>query len=297
MTEHHSILSNYPYFSDGQFSLENIQPYLLNEYLDSIRGNASDFIKITPQEFIHARILKWDSDHFKMPMARIDHFYFIGDSLVKAYQELIAWFNDHKVKHISIRLNLNNKKSINFLAQNGFEIITGKMMFRTDLRYNAAAKKTGYEITSGVEGKDVPMLVEIARSSFYENRFMLDPHLNAAQSSALYERWLYTDIEKKPGNISLMKKDSEILGFSLIDKLNLISPEKAGFISLIAVKEGSQGKGIGKRLLASALAGFKEDSIQIAYANVVSTNYSSIALFQSCGFRIYANLLELRKFI
>ncbi len=293
-----TLLSNYPYFYDGQFALENIQPALKARYLESIIDREQDFIKLSEKGFIHARILKWDTEYFGFTMARIEHFYFDGKELVQAmYNELCQWIEKNQVKHISVRLDLRNRTGINFLMSQGFEFITGKLMLRCDISnpWNPLANSQ-YTLLKGVKDVNMKELLSITTDNFNENRFVLDQHLDHNKSVGLYENWVQKEVLKNANSITLIRSDNSTLGFSLIDRLNDIPSYVSGFVNLIAVSKKHHGLGIGSILLKASLNQFKQYGVDIVYANIVSSNFASLSLFQSCGFKVYANLLELRKF-
>ena len=297
--EANALLMEYPYFSDGQFEHENIQESQAAQYFQNIQSNKTDFINISDTGLVHAKMLKWDSEHFGMPMGRIEHFYFKEETTIaNTYRDLSSWFDLKQAKHISIRLNLRNRNAINFLANRGFEFITGKLLLRADLQGVGESTQlhAEYKFSKDLEKGNQADLIKIASNNFNENRFMLDEYLDRRQSTLLYENWVKQEIEKAAGNLIIMRKDNETVGFALLDKLAPVPSFDFGFINLIAVNKRFQGQGFGKILLNKALCKFKTQNIEKVLANVVSTNYASLALFQSCDFKIYSSLLEMRKY-
>jgi ribosomal protein S18 acetylase RimI-like enzyme len=54
----------------------------------------------------------------------------------------------------------------------------------------------------------------------------------------------------------------------------------------ISVKEAYQGKGIGKRLVLSAIESAKKDNIKVLEVGTGNSSIDQLALYQKCGFRI-----------
>lgn len=54
----------------------------------------------------------------------------------------------------------------------------------------------------------------------------------------------------------------------------------------IAVKEAYQGRGIGKRLILSAIEIAKRDNIKVLEIGTGNSSVNQLALYQKCGFRI-----------
>lgn len=286
------LLLRYPYLSDGQFASENAQRFLAEDCLARLEAPSDDFVRLSKAVFVHARKLPWDSEHFGVPMGRVEHFYFKNPAAAEsAYAGLQAWARKLKLRHLSVRLNYESQAAVNFLLGKGFQFITGKQMLRADTRRASAPTPT-----ARVRDEDLKALLGVAAGNFRANRFMLDPVLDKRKSAELYELWTSAELKKNRDRVVLLKERGRILGFSLLDKVRLGAGKHAGLVNLIAVHKAAQGRGVGRRLLNLALARFKREGVRTVYANVVSTNYPSLGLFQACGFHIYSNLLELRKY-
>ena len=94
---------------------------------------------------------------------------------------------------------------------------------------------------------DIAEIYELAFESGKYSRFKLDPNFEQSEFEALYKMWVNHSLNKKYADAVLVyKEQNKILGFVTYKIL-----ENIATIGLIAVCPKQQGKGIGKKLLAS----------------------------------------------
>lgn len=294
------ILADYPYFRDGQFQNENIQPLLVADYLKSAEPGEEDYISISDDFIVQAKLMNWDTDFFGIKMARIEHFFFLRkEGIKKQYDELMQWMAGKQVKHISARLDLKNKTALEFLSGEGFELLTGKLMLRADIRNNniPVLQMGDWDITKNLAEHSINDVAVIAENNFTENRFLKDSFLPAHKSAELYKQWLMNTISKKNDELYLIAGAEDVAGFSIVSKDFGFPVSGFALINLIAVKNEYKGQGLARNLLNFILCELKKDNFKTAYANVVTSNSASIALFKSCGFFEFAELAEMRKCI
>lgn len=72
------------------------------------------------------------------------------------------------------------------------------------------------------------------------------------------------------------EEDGEVVGYVIVE--NVLDE---GCLTSIAVRADKRGKGLGKRLLCTALGESKAASV---YLEVMETNAPAIALYKACGF-------------
>lgn len=297
MALNYDILRNYPYLQDGQFVLEDIQQYLIEDYVKKVQHSAGDFVVIDAEKIVHASMLPWDTNHFGRCMARLQHFYFqAGVDMTDAYDALDQWMKTNNVEHISTRLNLQNRTAINFLIRQGYEVMVGKVMLRcNNSRLADIPDRPEFSVYRTYEKGDLPKLIEISAGSFKDNRFVIDQYLNPQLAEQLYRKWVENECTNGSSDRWVLKYEDKIAGFCLTQTI-VVNKVKVGFVNLIASDHTSQRSGIAKYLLHQVLSSFKAEAIYSVYANVVATNNPSLSLFQAGGFRMFATLLELRKY-
>lgn len=292
-----AFFDDYPYFQDGQFMMESVQPQLVESFLHRSK-HPKELYWADNSSLIHGFPLDWDSDFFEASMARLQHFWFSKSQAAGVLWEYYdQWIQDHKIKHVSCRINEEAQDIFNSLLAKGFEPVSGKHLTRfstSNLGVAIPADGLRFEQPSSA---DAATLVGLAANNFKENRFLKDDFFEPAKATALYERWIENEVLKAPENVTKVLKGDEIVGFVIAQKFGPGADRKFGVIDLIAVAPSQQGQGLGKRILHHALQNLKTQGTTIIFANVVSTNLSSLRMFQSAGFEVYATLLELRHVI
>lgn len=104
----------------------------------------------------------------------------------------------------------------------------------------------------------------------------MDLLLLADPSKEMIEEYIHT------GHCYVARHDGEIVGVIVLLKTRPKTIE----IMNIAVKEQYQQKGIGKQLLAFAIAKAKEEQIHTLEIGTGNPGVQQLLLYQKCGFRI-----------
>jgi L-amino acid N-acyltransferase YncA len=286
---------DYPYFSDGQFALEGIQPQLAEQYLTSEKG-ATDFYSQTANAFADLRLLSWDSDFFQKRLSRLVHFYFSdkeeGQTLWKACEN---WLRLNAVEHVTFRINEEASEVIGLLKEQGFEQINAKHLSRIDLEKQETYKSEPTLEFSQASITDTDSLLALAKGNFKENRFFADDFFDNDKAGAMYEAWIANKLKSEPEKVFKGSNGAKVIGFSILSTLRPVPGKQFGVVELIAVDPAEAGQGYGKRITRLALQQLSKLGTTVVFANVVNTNVSSLKMFHGVGFATYATLLEFRK--
>lgn len=293
-----SIYSNYKYFSDGQFELENFHSLLIEEHLkQNLKPNELYFAN--EKGLLHAKKLEWDTNFFECNIARLVHFYSTGNkTLNDLLKKMNNWIMSNSINYISTRINITNTLALNKLLNSGFELISSKYLTRLK-RSNVLPKiKLPNELTiSNANKSQLNEILKVSENNFSDNRFLKDDFFNPKKAKELYQSWVKNELLNNPDNILVLKNSTSIIGFTIVNNLNHSANFNYGFVALIAVSGKFQKQGYGKLLLNIASDKLQKQGVEVIYANVVNTNLASLRMFQSQGFKIYSTLLELRKII
>lgn len=126
---------------------------------------------------------------------------------------------------------------------------------------------------------DLEKIGQIGESAFVFDRFHSDQLIDNIKANALKKAWAENCINHRADAV-LIHQANDIEAFS-----GCIETDESIIIDLIAVKETSRGRGIGRALLASCEAYFQKKSSKIQ-ASTQSSNLPSISLYKSCGFKL-----------
>jgi ribosomal protein S18 acetylase RimI-like enzyme len=152
---------------------------------------------------------------------------------------------------------------------------------------------------------DLEALIALTRNTYAEHALRQPdwfPPDALAPTEALLRQWLVPPAEQPPGWSSVhlvCEEDGGIVGYvqAIFADPGEYAPgrvERFGQISDISLAPEARGRGIGKRLLAGALASLRDAGCTIVSAQVWAGNDASDALFRGTGFNVAHTELRLR---
>lgn len=125
-------------------------------------------------------------------------------------------------------------------------------------------------------------LEELAILSGKFSRFASDPKIGRKNFEKMYREWIKNSVNKtKADKVLIARQGREIIGLVTLGEKN-----GRGDIGLIAVKSMMQGRGIGSRLIESALQFFKINNLDSVQVVTQGNNKAALAFYQKSGFRI-----------
>ena len=305
------LVSGYPYLFDGQYFGEVPQESLADAFLrrssEHLRRGAQLLIAWRDGKEISGlasvQQLGCDSRHFGISMARLE-LVIRPEAEVLAIQELIRIAVrvcvDWGAAHLSCRQALAVQKANEALAGCSFRPVGIKLTLRAaedDLR--PADPVAGVKIRDFTPG-DAQKVRELAALAVSDSRFHRDGRFPLAQVAAVYENWVQTTWERETGHIRVAEREGDVVGFLAADFVipayGLTSEDlagiRAGFVGLVAVDPGARGLGIAKRLISESTQRLFGRGCDVAYANVMLSNESSVNAFFRAGFRLKGSVQE-----
>ena len=124
--------------------------------------------------------------------------------------------------------------------------------------------------------EDGSALAAIAAGAHTDSRFFQDPRFDDDRAGEMYVRWI--DAALGEGRVRVADRGGEVAGY-----LALTSDPVA--IDLIAVAEDARGSGIGRALVAEAIASAAGGEVVVV---AQERNTAAIGLYESCGFEVLA---------
>lgn len=213
--------------------------------------------------------LKWDSDFFGYPVGRIQletaHYSHISDITKDTAGFRLVYLVCPKRIRTTIK---------------GLKLVDIKTRFSKQIN-NEQSDSFGriHEYSGGADDQ----LERLALQSGVFSRFKADANFVNNEFERLYLKWIKESINKTIADkVVVYKKDSnKCIGFITL-KFN----EDFSEIGLIAVDEGSRGKGIGKTLLSYAAYITQEMGLQKIEVVTQHENHPAVGLYKKCGYGI-----------
>ena len=219
--------------------------------------------------------LDFESDVLGIPSARI---LLDAPASELALPTLMADLRQYGLKFVSCRIPDDQTALASALEDFGFRRIETQLGYRCSLE--PVPDAAGSDRVVRARDADENSCVEIARRAFIYDRFHSDPLIDQEKADALKARWTQNSFRGRADACLVIPDEatSTAAGFVLCMRKG-----EDAVIDLIAVDPDHHGEGLGKALVAGALAHYRgqADAMQVGTQD---TNHRSIALYESMGF-------------
>ena len=292
---------NYLPFLEYGVGRDLIADYVIGELAEIV---SSDGFVLVAEEagevvgLVDFKRLEWDSTHFGIETAKIDHLFASGDYFRSLYikQKLISQLlmecHDRLVLHLSARVSKEDLSSIHALESKSFRLMDVLVTYSFYFKKQETREQVPAYPVRPFEQSDLPKLIEISLECFGQkpvatDRFHADPVLSKEKSDELYAKWL-ANLSKDPSNVLLVAEISgNPVGFNVCtydkvvaDKIHL----RIGSMVLTAVKPSERNKHVGFSLLDATISWFR-DKIDIIESGGQISNYAIQKAWIKLGFK------------
>jgi len=257
--------------------------------------------------FATLSLLPWDTEQLGMSAARIDYLITKGDyqeqyCLKKVLLNTIFKFcKDNNIQHISIRTDTEDLSSLHALESTGFVMVDGILTFALNLeetKINSEKSNINFRLATA---EDSEKAANLARTAYIYDRFHADPSIPTDRANELHANWLRNSCSGKAADaVILAEENQNLLGF-VTCKIHKQTKEylhkTIGTIVLVATSMKARGRGIARATTLESLKWFKNHDVDIVDVGTQIANIPASRLYESCGFRLIASSLSLRKLI
>jgi len=232
--------------------------------------------------------LPWDTKHFGIKMAKIGYLMANGDygqsldTKNKLLSYLFTLCKKERIVHLSCRIDINDISSIHALEMNGFRLMDTLVTFAfIRNKHKIPNIRTIYPVRK-CKKSDIPYLMDIARKSFVDDRFHLDPNIPKEKADSLYSKWVRNSWLRKETIFVATRKNQPIgfLTYRLYSDLVKIVNFKIMGQGLMAVKFEAKGA-----LISLMQATFRDVNLHydcVEYDTRI-TNYEVLQICQRLG--------------
>ncbi len=309
------LLRAYPFKPYAHYSRrvgeEALQQFFLAQVEASIRTNANSALWIPGPEGVQGLAvwtrLAWDSQQLGVGAGRLDYLIASGDYqnqyatkevLLRALLEVCA---DQGIQHLTVRVHASDLSSIHLLEQYGFITVDGILTFSLDIvDARWSLPPAGLEIRLS-RPEDIDAIKAIARSSYVYDRFHSDPCIPKAVADELHAVWLENScLGKAADAVVVAAENGRILGY-VTCKIDRQTTEylgrTIGTIVLVATAADARGRGVARAITCGTLDWFRSQGVDTVEVGTQLRNIPASRLYESCGFRLVASSLSLRRWI
>ena len=226
-------------------------------------------------------LLPWDTAFFGFPIARLN------GSIVTAalWRDAEQWCTARGVRclYCFLRPDFHSTRVVE--AAGGNLVNVRSSYERREPARMPAAVASHNRVREATDA-DMPALERIAATS-HRGRFHHDERFSAAKADELYRVWIRKGrLEIKDHVLVADDAAGALRGYCSCGRKTLASGERVGAIEIIGVDEAARGQGIGRDLLAAALAYFATSGLATVQLVTQAENIVAQRLYQRFGFLV-----------
>jgi ribosomal protein S18 acetylase RimI-like enzyme len=223
--------------------------------------------------------LEWDSAHFGLRIARVPE----GELTPSLMREVDAWCADNAIDCIYYLAGIDDPESRRVAGRNGFDLVDVRVELSRGLAGGGDRELSTNGAGAAVRratGADLSPLKAIAGESHTNTRFYRDGRFAAERCRSMYEIWMEKCVNDDSGFVVVADVDGDVVGYVT----GGTDSEGRGLIGLVGVKDAVRGRNIGSRMVRGALAGFREQGVEVVRVATQGENVAAQRLYQRCGF-------------
>ena len=216
--------------------------------------------------------LDWDSEFWGLPIARV------GSRQLDREQaaNVAAWCAAEEIRCAFLLAAADDAATAAAAESVGFVPVDTRITLRRPPGI-VAPVSAGVSIREA-RADEEEALVAIAATAHTDTRFFFDPRFPRHRASDLYATWVRRGFREPDRHLLVAEAGGEPLGYVLI-------AAQPRAIDLIAVAGAAQGRGVGRALVAAAVAEREDESVEVV---TQARNVGALRLYQACGFQIDA---------
>jgi dTDP-4-amino-4,6-dideoxy-D-galactose acyltransferase len=221
--------------------------------------------------------LEWDSEFFGYRIARVKPHHLCQETTTR----IMEWCSLHAIDCLYFLANADDLRTVQVVENNDFHLVDIRVTFEQQLK-SVPVLENGFvdESVRWGTSDDIPHLKTIARESHHGSRFYSDPHFPISRCDALYETWIEKSCNGYASVVIVAELSDQPVGYVTCHLVD----QTTGKIGLVGVNAPAQGKGLGKRMIASSLRWFKKQGVTTVTVVTQGGNTKAQRLYQKCGF-------------
>lgn len=189
---------------------------------------------------------------------------------------------------VSCRLPHDRLRESMLLEDRGFRFI--EMAYQPELSHLDAITQPEETLAiSRAATQDLPAILDIASTSFRNERFHVDPRLDPKLGDLRYCNWVRSSLNHPSQRLYVLRDMDEIVAFFVTEMLE----DHTLYWHLNAVSPKAQGQGYGKRAWQAMLRLAKKEGAARIRTCIVARNHRVLNLYARLGFNFPPPLMTL----
>ena len=235
-------------------------------------------------EFV--RHIPWDTEVFGRNILEIDEQIEVTpDEFKQIEQEYVDKYNPFMV---FTKINATDFPKIHFFEDAGFRYIETQIDLTKKLDHEY---KLDIPVRLSIaEEKDMPAILDIAKTTFKIDRYSIDPDFDGSVSGKRYYNWMKNIFGKEKTFLCKFELDGEIIGFTCFEDKG----ETANHM-IMGLKNDLTGRGIGINMDMCLINFMKNMGYNIMDTHISVVNRGIFNIYTRLGYKLYRIMVVLRK--
>jgi len=226
------------------------------------------------------QFLEWDTSFFGNRIARLNGNRLTADLCNSA----IDWCNARQIDCLYFLADSNDPGTVWLAEEQGFRLVEIRYTLERSLKdWNPDTRphSTDDVLIRPVQSSDIPIVQEIARTSYLDSRFYFDPHFDEEHWGQYYATWAKKSCEGGAELALIAEKDGEIAGYIT----GLVDPKtRHGLYELTGVRASMRRSGVGQELFRSGLDWYVQHGVSYLTVVTQGRNVTTQRMIQRHGF-------------
>jgi dTDP-4-amino-4,6-dideoxy-D-galactose acyltransferase len=221
------------------------------------------------------RLLGWDTEFFGFPIGRMEPHRLTATSLEKAAE----WCTRHGIRCLYALVDCDDPDTLREAKRYGLDLID----IRVTLRRHGKTPLAEHPMTGDIREsrrEDISGLTALAAGLFRDSRFNQDDRFPRDRAAALYAEWVRKSCERPEGKVFVAGPTGQPTGLVTCDPV----VAGMGHIGLCGVHASARQRGLGTRLMQSALVWYAQQETEGVDVVTQGRNIAAQQLYQRCGF-------------
>jgi GNAT superfamily N-acetyltransferase len=226
------------------------------------------------------QFLEWDSDFFGVRIARLK----AARLSVSSLKSVDDWCDQESIDCLYFLSDSDDPQTIWLAEEHDFHLVEIRITMEKSLKDwdpSTRPKAAKEAQIRPVQPADIPILQEIARTSYVDSRFYFDRNFSESQWSSYYATWVKKSCEGGADLALVAELEGRVKGYitGLIDK-----EKDQGIYELTGVDPSVRRSGIGQELFRSGLDWYVQHGIDYLWVATQGRNVTTQRMIQRHGF-------------
>lgn len=223
----------------------------------------------------------WDEAVCGYPVLQVTHMQVLGADAARDISAFERARDEVGAGLVSCRLPHDALSESMLLEDRGFRFI--EMMYQPEIALSGATavvQENGLSVSRATDD-DMPLLLEVARSAFRNERFLMDPRIARGVSDKRYQNWVASSQHHARQELHVVRHCGQVIAFFVLEMMS----DGICYWHLTALAPDAQGKGHGRRVWTTMLDCAARRGARGVRTSIAARNVRVLNLYARLGFR------------